>query len=329
MEFRESPPPQHSNDTRDGGPVIARGQDAPWDGAPWLPWSRSSARRAGTIPHSELTWLDRKLRPGEGSGLARCLLFYGGVLAPFLFLITGSIFISFGPRATGPPPVDFEPEVHLYHTAEEFFRWPAIFPFVPFLLYSAWACTVTLWEVRDYGRSLWARWGLYTGVILAVQFWFLSGLIFTKAESLLSLDTLVWMPLSLVITLSLLVAVGVIARAIWRKNPKGWLGLDIIEWATVYLLFVLLMLFLTFVCDLPLRDLASLVVSPVLFSFSLLSILTRAAPAWALATYVLLSLYVGSRYGGRQIELWQFFVALLWFAMYFTAWRFAFSWATA
>ena len=267
-------------------------------------------------------WLASKLQPGEGSRLVRWLLLYGGVIAPALFLLSGVGGLPDFMRSYRAPT--------LHRHAAVMFRPSALFPFAPFLLHSAAACSVALLDMDRYGRRRWVRWGLYTGVILAVQYLIVQGLVMQRVETWLSREVLLVIPLMLIVCVSVPVVVFGLGWVCWRKLQRRSIKLTL-DSLVPYMLVMTVVGFFVFAMAGPgwMLFFGFLLLAPLWPVAALIAAIPIAAPSWAVGTFLLLSICAGRWYGGKQLRLWQFFLAFVWFGFYFTAWRFAFAWATS
>jgi len=115
-------------------------------------------------------WIGRRrtsFAEGRFSGYARTLLLAGGVVGPIV------CFVSAAPQGIhwwGESPWQ---SGSLRHYAFAFGKWTAASAFYPLLIYSMTCCLLVTIHWKRWVDRLWVRAGLYTGVILAVQYHFI------------------------------------------------------------------------------------------------------------------------------------------------------------
>ena len=273
-------------------------------------------------------WLASKLQPGEGSRLVRFLLWYGGVFAPWVLVFYSVLLLSL-PAKSFAGASGREMTLHPWNIASDLLYGRPLACFLPLILFSLAAATLVLKNMDRFGRKLWVRWGLYTGVILSLHFWYLHGLVLTRAEAFIGAGSLVRLPCYAFGFVCVPVVGLAIFWAVWRRSRRLWQRME----PEVTLFLVPFVGFLGFVLmclggqsDEPWLPVLGFVLAiPLMLPLALVFALPYAAPSWALAVFVLLSIYVAQWYGGKQLRLWQFFLAFVWFGLYFTAWRLALS----
>jgi hypothetical protein len=222
---------------------------------------------------------------GNLSGLSRALALFAGVILP---VICFSLSYPEQPIWQSQRITDYA-QLFLTHAGSA--------PFYPLLFYNMASMILMICRPRRYLHNVWVRWGIYSGVAVALGFWVL----FMLAVG----DNVAFM-LSLGVFFSLLSAAvfwGLMLLMRWMlRNGMGGLLAVLIGICTCLAIFV-----------------------PKILVFPL-AISLWSATAWAVTAYGAMSLWIIRQRGEKrfQFSLAQLLGIVAWWSGYLSAWRIAY-----
>jgi hypothetical protein len=197
--------------------------------------------------------------------------------------------------------------------------------FYPFLAYSVLCLFIAVAHPATASRRFVIRLGVYSGVILALQYTIVLGMVLLDVHYLKTwraiTNAFLGIPLLSLVSVAV-PAVGwlllwIIVR-LWQRHPRA---MGLLLAAAVLLLMG--MTLAVGISDAMGGDLGELLGPIVLAPFGLLifgSLIS--APTWAAAVYAYQSVRLLTLKGSRlQIKLWQFLAVFFWIAAYLAAWR--------
>ncbi len=165
-------------------------------------------------------------------------------------------------------------------------------PFYPFLLYCMVCMTAMVIAPWRYSQWFSIRLGVYTGVILAVQYYILLGFMLSKYFSLISVTTF---------AVLLFGCAWLFKWISFDAKPRGWLFI----FSVLVILGMIVLLIACFPLDF-------FFFHPMLCSTT-----------WTVIAYIMLSwrLLRRNKKDPWQFSLAQLFIFISWLAAYFSAWR--------
>jgi hypothetical protein len=221
----------------------------------------------------------------ELSGLSRGLALFAGVILPAICFFFGC------------PNRPLWQSQKISDYAQLFLSHAGSAPFYPLLLYNMASMVLMVCHPHRYLHNVWVRWGIYSGVAVALGFW---GLFMVALGENIAF-TLSWG--LFVSLLSSAVSWGMMLAVRWMiRNNMG------------ILLTVLIGLFFCLILFIPII----LVLLLVIASWS--------ATAWAVTAYGAMSLWIIRQRGNKrfQFSLAQLLGVMAWVAGYCSAWRIAY-----
>jgi hypothetical protein len=197
--------------------------------------------------------------------------------------------------------------------------------FYPFLAYSVLCLLIALTQPATASRHFFVRLGVGSGVILALHYVFVLGMVLLDIHDLNTWRLIAWTFLGIPFLSLVAVAVPVVVWLLlwimihlWQRHPQT---MGLLVAAVVFL--VIGMAIAVGISDARGGELGELL-GPVMFApLGLLMVGPLvSAPTWAAAVYAYQSVRLARLKGGRfQVKLWQFLVVFSWIAAYFAAWR--------
>jgi hypothetical protein len=198
--------------------------------------------------------------------------------------------------------------------------------FYPFLAYSMVCLLIVMFRPETGNRYFLVRFGVYSGVILALHYVFVLGVVLLDVHDLTSWRSIAKIVLG--IPMLSLVAVAVptvgwllvwVVVRLWQRYPRVVLQLLLAS-----VLFGMVMIVAVCIFDATGRTLGDVPVSAVVFGPVFLLIIgsLASAPTWAAAVYAYQSVrLLKLRASQLQVKLWQFLAIFTWIAAYLAAWR--------
>lgn len=172
----------------------------------------------------------------------------------------------------------------------------ASWPFFPFLIYSIVCYLLLSYDFARYSAHFIVRFGIYTGVLLALQFSILSGLYFFKADWTALLLVLLWI-------------LPILAARIYTWAVSKWDTKNVsIGLAVVLSIAVLAM--------------AVIAKSPMAPIYLVLVCITVAAPVWCFLIFSRVAVWL-IRNHEMQITVFRGLGVSAWTGVYIVAWRIA------
>jgi hypothetical protein len=172
----------------------------------------------------------------------------------------------------------------------------ASWPFFPLLLYSIVCYLFLSYDFARYSAHFIIRFGIYTGVLLALQFSVLSGLYFFKADWTALLLVLLWiLPI-----LAARIHTWAVSRWDAKKVSTGWAAVSIVAFIAI----------------------AIIAKAPTAPIYLFLVCITVAAPSWCFLLYSRVSIWL-IRNHEMQITVFRALGFAAWTGAYIFAWRVA------
>jgi hypothetical protein len=191
-------------------------------------------------------------------------------------------------------------------------KWPAVWPFYPLLLFSMAALGLFLWDRARYTAYLVVRLGLYSGVVLALQF---AWLIYAPTDQIVEAvaKTLVIVSILLPATALGLIP-AMIAYFVLSPLVKRWGWGGFLVRAVLAAIPPVLLVFL--ISD----DALDRLITPLVIVFL---IMLAASPAWAFAAYACAagSVFLERYESQRRWSLLSLLAVSTWATCLFGAWR--------
>jgi hypothetical protein len=244
-----------------------------------------------TPPSDVTATVDEPSGTSTGLGLsraARAAFFFAGVVLPVICFL-----ISFPEGPT------WQSGTFGAYAQLLLARRPSV-PIYPLLFYNMVSMSLVLFAPERYVRYFVVRFGIYSGVLLALQYWVIFQLTMVAdrvEDPLAALPFLFCMGVLSLIAVSVPPLIGKLARALAKK--VWWPGL-----ATLLLALALL--------------------PPICFYVA--AVILWCSTPWALASYAAVSVYVARRGGSERcrFSLAQLLAVFAWWAAYLGAWRTSF-----
>jgi len=239
-----------------------------------------------------------------------------------LFFILGNLLPSFGLFVTlkgSPVPASWQSGA--FHDYASFLlSGKAAALFYPFFLFAIACFTVGLFR-PETARFFWLRFGIYSGIVLGVQYCFVVGVVLFQVDQLLTWRGI--FTVGVIIPVAALITVGipwfvwlslrVLQRYLQRRERHAW-------WVAI---LTLTGPCLALLCGLaPSQEDAEGWLFLAIFGPSL--VLVIATPVWMVAVYTALAHHARRLHRPRsQFGLLQLLGVFSWLAAYMAAWRFA------
>lgn len=226
---------------------------------------------------------------------ARGMLLVTGIVFPAICLL---LLTASEPRATWQ-----SDQLHAY--ASFLLSGKIPLAFWPFVAYSTVCFGCFLFRRALARRYLVVRLGVYTGILLAMQYCLISGIVVLDVKTILSAGGVLKL-LAIAVFGCLINAVPLALRWLWRRSMEEE-GQELGVWSKVVVVLI-------FVGALSL---------PLCFPFGvMLTIIST--PFWALTSYVSVARAMTRFHHGRwQFSLREVLAGMTWLAAYLAAWRFA------
>jgi hypothetical protein len=194
--------------------------------------------------------------------------------------------------------------------------------FYPFLIYPVTCLLITVLRPQTASRYFLVRFGVYSGVVLAVQYVYVLGAAMQEVEDLNGWKSIATIALGIPLFSLVAVALPVVAWFLLCGAIRLWQSAPEILVMVACISVGLGLVATVVVAAATDMSLDMLLMMPFGLFFLLILGSFAAAPTWAAAVYTMQSIWLWRLRRGRfQLRLWQALAIFTWIAAYLAAWR--------